>query len=161
MNATTITKAYGLTIAGDAVEGYRIYDEQGKRLVFGGEVVGKFIDEQDANHYAYDYQRKMKDPKPYIDPRTMERSATNNGYYNPRIVWPEHDGRMVRRDHLRPGDIAVSSHYGPSKVLKISQGGYDGQTTSITWEGGSERFPKTEIYPSDGTIEMLSEGWTR
>ena len=166
MDTTTITKAYGLTISGDPYNHYRIYDEQGHRLTFNGEVVEKFVAQQDAERFAYEYHLKMQDPEPYIDPSTMKRSATGfsgsfSSYYNPRLTWPTHGGRMVRRDHLRVGDMAVSSHYGPRRVQKISQGGFAGQTTSITWEGGTKDRPFSEIYPSDLLMEMLPEGWTR
>lgn len=166
MDTTTITEAYGLTISGDPYNGYRIYDKDDHRITFNGEVVEKFAVKQEAEHFAYDYNLKMQDPEPYIDPRTMERSATGiagsvSSYYNPRLTWPTHGGRMVRRDHLRVGDMAVSSHYGARKVKSIRQGGFAGQTTTITWEGGTEAYPFTEIYPSDLSIEMLPEGWTR
>lgn len=165
MDTTTITKVKDLTISGDPYNHYRIFDRNGHRLTFNGEVVERFSELQDAERFAYEYHLKMQDPQPYIDPQTMERSATGDGswrsYYHPRLVWPTHGGRMVRRDHLRVGDMAVSSHYGPRKVEAIYQGGFAGQTTGITWEGGTKDHPFTEIYPSDSSIEMLPEGWTR
>jgi len=165
MDTTTNTKIKDLTVSGDPYNHYRIYDRNGHRLVFNGEVVGKFTDLHDAERFAFEYNRKMEDPEPYIDPQTMERSATGDGswrsYYNPRIVWPTHGGRMVRRDHLRAGDMAVSSHYGPRKVESVSQAGFAGQTTTIVWEGGTKDRPFSEVYPSDLSIEMLPEGWTR
>lgn len=102
----------------------------------------------------------QKDPKPFINPATMERAAeaTPGAFwdYAPRRSWPQMGGRMVRRDYLRPGDRAVSSHYGPRTVKSVHLGGTEGQTTGITWETPSvAKSPFTEIYDSHLLIELL------
>ena len=111
------------------------------------------------------YQRPT-DPEPFINCTTLERSATGGPEWGwmerPRLSWPQKGGRMVRRDYLRPGDWAVSSHYGLRKVEAVHTGGISedeiGVTTRIVWEtpdGVREAF--SEIYDSKTPIELLTE----
>lgn len=111
----------------------------------------------DAERFVYDEKRKAIDPEPWIKPATMERFAEEQPgvfcVYLPRIVWPEHGGRMVRRDYLRPGDRAFSSYYGARTVEAVRVGGAEGQTTTISWIDA----PRSEAYPSEAMIELLPE----
>lgn len=63
----------------------------------------------------------------------------------------------ARRDSLKPGDMAISSHYGQCAVKSATQYGTDGQTTEIHWEGGPYQGRVwNERYPSDTRIEVIS-----
>jgi hypothetical protein len=111
----------------------------------------------------YEAKRKEMDPAPWIKPATMERfSEQQHGsfcVYHPRVVWPEHGGRMVRRDYLRPGDRAVSSHYGIRTVKSVHLAGTEGQTATITWVHNAEHMRHfSESYDSSLLIELLSNG---
>lgn len=111
----------------------------------------------------YEAKRKAMDPAPWIKTATMERFSeqpvgTFHCVYHPRVTWPEHGGRMVRRDYLRPGDRAVSSHYGKRTVHSVRISGTEGQTTTIMWAGSTdEHFPLNESYDSSTMIELLPE----
>lgn len=101
----------------------------------------------------------ITDPQPYIKVSTMERFAKSIPgvtHYVPRKTWPEHGGRMVRRDYLRPGDRAVSSHYGARTVKSVNLLGTHGQSTQIVWEApeGSQMI-FSEQYDSELMIEFL------
>lgn len=62
---------------------------------------------------------------------------------------------LVRRDSLKPGDVAISSHYGERKVKEVSVRGNEGQTTYLTWVGPEGvAYVFSEAYPSDTTIPM-------
>lgn len=142
-----------LTISGDDHSGYYIHDAEGN-LVTG------FSDISDASRFLFDERRKAMDPEPWIKPATMERFPEKQHgsfcVYSPRIVWPEHGGRMVRRDYLRAGDRAHSSHYGARTVEAVQLGGTEGQTTTILWvrpEG--VQTPFSEAYDSSNMIELL------
>jgi hypothetical protein len=111
----------------------------------------------------YREKRKAMDPEPWIKPTTMERFSgqPQDGFsvYHPRVTWPEHGGRMVRRDYLRPGDRAVSSHYGKRTVQSVRTSGTEGQTTTIIWAHSTDdRFPFSESYDSSLMIELLPKG---
>jgi len=106
------------------------------------------------------------DPEPFINSQTLERSATGGPEWfwmeRPRLSWPQQGGRMVRRDFLRPGDWAVSSHYGLRQVDEIHTGGISddeiGVTTRIVWETPEGvREPFSEIYDAKTPIELLTE----
>lgn len=111
----------------------------------------------------YAAKRKAMDPEPWIRPATMERFSeqppgTAFSVYHPRVTWPEHGGRMVRRDYLRPGDRAVSSHYGKRTVYSVQTSGTEGQTTTIIWDlSMKNRLPFNESYDSSSMIELLPE----
>jgi hypothetical protein len=110
----------------------------------------------------YEEKRKAMDPAPWIKPATMERFSEQQHdsfcVYHPRITWPEHGGRMVRRDYLRPGDRAVSSHYGKRTVQSVQTSGTDGQTTTIVWlHPKDDLWPFSESYDSSTLIELLPE----
>jgi hypothetical protein len=110
----------------------------------------------------YEAKRKVMDPEPWIKPATMERYSEqpHDGFsvYHPRITWPENGGRMVRRDYLRPGDRAVSSHYGKRTVQSVLYSGTEGQTTTIVWlHSSDDLFPFKESYDSSSMIELLTE----
>lgn len=110
--------------------------------------------------------RRVTDPEPFIQPATMERAAIAglDGFWvhSPRTVWPQKGGRMVRRDYLRAGDHALSSHYGLRKVESVSQGGTDGQTTTIIWESPVDvLLPFSESYDSSSMIELLTDEQVR
>lgn len=110
----------------------------------------------------YAAKRKAMDPAPWIKPATMERFSEQpqDGFsvYHPRVVWAEHGGRMVRRDYLRPGDRAVSSHYGKRVVKSVKTSGTEGQTTTIVWLHSRDYLvPFSESYDSSLMIELLSE----
>lgn len=111
----------------------------------------------------YEEKRKAMDPAPWMKPTTMERFSEkpHDGFsvYHPRVTWPEHGGRMVRRDYLRPGDRAVSSHYGKRTVKSVHASGIEGQTTTIIWlHAKDDLFPFSESYDSSTLIELLPEG---
>jgi hypothetical protein len=118
----------------------------------------------DESPAEYEAKRKALDPAPWIRPATMERfseqpSGTAFCVYHPRLTWPEHGGRMVRRDYLRPGDRAVSSHYGKRIVQSVRTSGTEGQTTTIIWAHSTDdRFPFSESYDSSLMIELLPKG---
>lgn len=114
----------------------------------------------DEEHEAYLEKRKKLDPQPWIAPATMKRFTEENPdvfcVYFPRVVWPEHGGRMVRRDYLRAGDRAVSSHYGVRKVQEVKKSGNDGQTTTIVWAPSKPQiWDMSEQYDSSSMIEQL------
>lgn len=153
MDTTTDTTTE-LIISGSDTVGYYIHRKS------TGELVTGFSDKGDAERFVYDSKRKALDPEPWIKPATMERFAEEQRgsfcIYFPRIVWPEHGGRMVRRDYLRAGDRAFSSHYGARTVETVQLGGTEGQTTTILWvrpEGVQNAF--SEVYDSSGMIEFL------
>ena len=154
MNTTlTADKVY---VEGDRKTGYRIRNSQDdERLVIDGARVSTFTDLNEANRFAYDFNRRSQDPAPWIKPGTMERFAEQPAdgisFHRPRLKWPEQGGRMVRRDYLRPGDRAVSSHYGVRTVQEIQLSGTEGQTTTIVWADA----PQSESYDSSSTIELL------
>lgn len=110
---------------------------------------------------TYNEKRKAMDPEPWIKPTTMERFSEKplDGFsvFHPRVVWPEHGGRMVRRDYLRPGDRAVSSHYGKATVELVQLAGVEGQTTMIVWVSNDPSFVRHEAYDSSSLIELLPE----
>lgn len=144
-----------LTITGDDLSGYYIHDAEGK-LITG------FSDRSDAERFIYDEKRRAMDPEPWIKPATGERFAEEQQgvfcVHSPRIVWPEHGGRMVRRDYLRPGDRAFSSHYGPRTVEAVQQSGTEGQTTTILWvRPAGVQTPFSERADSSNMIELLPE----
>ena len=144
-----------LIISGDDRNGYYIHDAEGN-LITGSSNHG------DAECFVYEAKRRALDPEPWIKPATMERFAEEQPgvfcVYSPRIVWPEHGGRMVRRDYLRPGDRAFSSHYGVRTVEHVRQGGTEGQTTTILWlRPAGVQTPFSESYPSEAMIELLPE----
>jgi hypothetical protein len=111
----------------------------------------------------YEEKRKAMDPAPWIKPATMERFSEQpqDGFsvYHPRVTWPQHGGRMVRRDYLRPGDRAVSSHYGKRTVQSVRTSGTEGQTITITWVHNADNMRHfTESYDSSLLIELLPKG---
>ena len=55
---------------------------------------------------------------------------------------------MVRRDALRVGDRALSSHYGLRTVAVVAQSGRNGETTWIHWSGGTPDHVPHERYDS-------------
>ena len=125
-----------------------------------GELAPSFTDQNDAEHWLFEYRIRSNDPEPWITPSTQERSAHKQfkGFcaYSPRMAWPEQGGRMVRRDYLRVGDRAISSHYGIRTVRSVELAGTEAQTTIIGWVT-PEDAPRSfgEIYPSDSMIELL------
>lgn len=135
-------------------------DAQNTLMLPDGSTAPSFVAEIDAERWLADYMRKLQDPQPWIKPSTQERYAEDprsGGFvvYSPRLVWPKCGGRMVRRDYLRPGDKAISSHYGFRTVKSVSQRGTEGQTTTILWEGGTEDLPFQESYDSSSQIELI------
>ena len=110
----------------------------------------------------YEEKHKAMDPEPWIKPSTMERFSEqpHDGFsvYHPRIMWPKHGGRMVRRDYLRPGDRAVSSHYGKRTVKSVQLAGVEGQTAIIVWlNPKDDLWDRSESYGSSTLIELLPE----
>jgi len=102
------------------------------------------------------------DPEPFVNPSTGERTAvtplTGFWVHSPRISWPQFGGRMVRRDYLRSGDWAISSHYGLRRVETVQLSGTSGQTTEIIWEFPEGLlFPYSERYDSNTMIELLTD----
>lgn len=63
--------------------------------------------------------------------------------------------KMIRRDELKAGDRALSSHYGVRTVAAVAQYGDAGQTTHIKWEGGTDAYPLTERYDSESQIPLV------
>ncbi|KQO98591.1 hypothetical protein [Leifsonia sp. Leaf264] len=63
---------------------------------------------------------------------------------------------LVRRDSLKPGDHAVSSHYGASIVRSVFFAGDNNQTTVIQWENNSTFHPFSERYDSASVIPLLT-----
>ena len=64
---------------------------------------------------------------------------------------------MVRRDSLKPGDVAWSSHYGKRTVEKVSFLGTENQSTHIFWEAPPTSLrPFSELYDSSSTVPLVS-----
>lgn len=157
----TITQTKEILIEGDETRGYRLFDAaDGERLIHRGQHVQSFAVKEDAENFKRIYLMRDQDPQPWILPATGERFALEQegrlSIHKPRLVWPTHGGRMVRRDYLRPGDRAVSSHYGPRIVSSVLLAGDSGQTTQISWvaTGGASR-ELSERYDSQLMIELL------
>lgn len=63
----------------------------------------------------------------------------------------------ARRDSLKPGDVAISSHYGQRTVRSATQYGTEGQTTEIAWAASPSYYNAIiERYDSSLLIEVVS-----
>lgn len=161
MDTTTETQTPQLSVADLGRGHFGIVEDDTYMLYLpDGELAPSFTDQNDAEHWLFEYRIRSNDPEPWIKASTQERFAQQQFddfcVYSPRMAWPKQGGRMVRRDYLRAGDRAVSSHYGARIVESVQLGGVEAQTTIIGWvtpEGATRPF--SEIYPSDSMIELL------